>query len=929
MIEIPGYRIVRTLGQGGMATVYLAIQESFEREVALKILSGDLAKDPTFSERFLREAKIVSRLVHPNIVTVYDVGIESGQHFLSMEYIPGADLKQVRCQQSLAERLNTIKDIARALSFSGKKGYVHRDVKPENIMLHADSGRAVLMDFGIARPSDAVSSMTQTGTAIGTPHYMSPEQARGQVVDPRSDLYSLGVVLFLMLTGHVPFDADSAVAVGIKHVSEPTPLMPPHLGAFQGIINKILSKDPEHRYQTGEELIADLDAILPEVLNEVTSRESEHEQAGGVIEVGIDTSAATLVGHATIAMTPPPAPAQSPPPAQPSSPKPQPADLGISVISEDRVVYHEEESGSLWPWVSAVMLAAGVVFAVYYQQQLPAEYRWFVASDAQELERPSKILGSAPSAEEDEPQEVVKANGGELSRGLPVQRSALKKGEGVAIVESVPRPEMDAEVNTEEVAKADSAGVERTEAEPEVMLTVAKPAMVASAHIPPRANTDPKGGVEVGNSGQSAAPVSREARLAEAAEWVVKGFAEPKSAITLIPQAADRYRQLLGRNPADSEARQGLKQLREAIQKNARLALDKQRFSDVEQLLALAESTFPKASSEPKFQRLQKRMQQAVSVRKLLGQARTRIQANALTTPVGNNAAEYFKQVLAIKPDHPLATKGLEDIVKRYTKLAIDQLDEGQLDKASGLVTRGLGVDASNTELKAIAARIEQRNLLAETLQQAEQLLQQGKVLKPAGDSALDAYRKVLAVQPQQPQALAALVEMEDDLVAGAESFISSRDYQQATAEISRALFFFPESQTLQGLQRINEQAIADMIEASQPKISKVLVSNRVMASLADKQQQTLAVDRILHVGFYFKNFEAATSVVQAVLFDGARSLQIAQVPVIVSGQEGAQFFRIERPVEGFSDGGYSIDLILEGQRLSSAAFEVGNRSEL
>jgi len=741
-------------------------------------------------------------------------------------------------------------------------------------MLHADSGRAVLMDFGIARPSEAVSSMTQTGTAIGTPHYMSPEQARGQVVDPRSDLYSLGVVLFLMLVGRVPFDADSAVAVGIKHVSEPIPRLPVYLHAFQGIINKILSKDPEHRYQIGDELIADLEAVPTYALAEVAAWESAHEQVEDAIDSGIDTAAETLVGQVA-------APAQVP--------IARPSDSDITLSSEDRVAYREEESGSLWPWVAAVMLAAGVALAVFYQQQLPADYRLPLLSDKRGGSESQNTQGK-----------------GERSPVTPTV---------VAISETVNDGPADAESALPIVAFS-------AELKPDVLTTVPKPPVVAGAHLL-------SGAGEAGRADELNVPSNRDARLAEAADWVARGLADPQLATALIPQAADRYRQLLGRNPTDMEARQGLRHIREHIQQQAREALDLQRFSDVESLLLLAESTFPKAATEPKFQRLKKRMEVAVNVRALLEKAHERLQANAMTAPSGNNAAEYFKRVLVIKPHQPVATKGLEDIARRYAALATEQLAAGSITKAQNFVSRGLGVDAGNTRLKAIAERIEQQQSLTATLKQADQLRQQGSVLTPAGASALDAYRRVLAKQPRQAQALTALEMIEDDLVARIESFISSNNYQQATAEVSRALFFFPASQTLQGLQRINEQAIVDMLVASQPKISKVLVSNRLMATLGDAQQRMLAVDRIIHVGFYFKNFVAATSVVQAVLFDGARRLQIAQVPVIVSGQEGAQFFRIERPVEGFADGGYSIDLMLEGQRLSSAAFEVGRRSEL
>jgi serine/threonine protein kinase len=254
-LEIPGYKIQRELGHGGMAHVYLAIQESFGREVALKVLSPHLADDEEFSKRFLREARIVSQLNHPNIVTVFDAGKHGKYNYMSMEYIPGEDLRQLKDDISRKEALRIVKDVARALDFAGNKGVVHRDIKPENIMIHKTDKRVILMDFGIAHGDDVTHGMTQTGKAIGTPHFMSPEQTKGLKVDQRSDIYSLGVVLYQLLAGYLPFDADSAVAVGIKHLTAPIPLLPGGLEIFQPIVNRCLSKQPEHRYQKAAELI--------------------------------------------------------------------------------------------------------------------------------------------------------------------------------------------------------------------------------------------------------------------------------------------------------------------------------------------------------------------------------------------------------------------------------------------------------------------------------------------------------------------------------------------------------------------------------------------------------------------------------------------------------------------------------------------------
>ena len=271
--NIPGYKIARTLGKGGMATVYLAVQEIFEREVALKVMSKALTDDPTFGKRFMREAQIVSKLIHPNIVTVYDVGLSEGAYYLSMEYIDGADLKHMRKELTFFEKINAIKAIASALDVSGAKGYVHRDIKPENIMIERATKRAVLMDFGIARASEADISVTQAGTAIGTPHYMSPEQAKGLDVDPRADLYSLGVVLFYLTAGYVPFDGDSAVAIGIRHITEAVPELPPHLRELQWFMDKAMAKDPDMRFQTGKEFIAALDGLD---LDHIAAEDANH-----------------------------------------------------------------------------------------------------------------------------------------------------------------------------------------------------------------------------------------------------------------------------------------------------------------------------------------------------------------------------------------------------------------------------------------------------------------------------------------------------------------------------------------------------------------------------------------------------------------------------------------------------------------------------
>jgi len=266
VIEIPGYRILRQLGRGGMATVYLATQESVEREVALKVMAPALLVDENFGERFLREARIAAKLHHRHVVGVHDVGRAGDCHYIAMEYLGGGVVQaKDGSTRDVGFALRVAREIATALNYAQEKGFVHRDVKPDNILLRED-GSAVLTDFGIARACDSSLRMTRTGAIVGTPHYMSPEQARGRPIDGRADLYSLGIVLYEMLVGRVPYHADDSLAVGIKHITEPVPQLPRPLAALQPLLDRLLAKEPEDRFQTGNEVaaaIAELERDLP------------------------------------------------------------------------------------------------------------------------------------------------------------------------------------------------------------------------------------------------------------------------------------------------------------------------------------------------------------------------------------------------------------------------------------------------------------------------------------------------------------------------------------------------------------------------------------------------------------------------------------------------------------------------------------------
>jgi len=260
-IQIPGFDIEGEIGEGAMATVYLATQRSLERKVALKIIATALAADATFCERFLREGKTLARLSHPHTVTIHDIGNVGDRYYMAMEYLPDGTLKErIAAGMSAEQGVIYVRQIASALGHAHAKGLVHRDVKPANILFRAN-GSAVLSDFGIAKSLDDRTQFTQAGFAVGTPSYMSPEQARGLEIDGRADLYALGVVFYEMLMGKLPYTGTDALSTALAHLTEPLPELPIHHGRYQHILAKLLAKERGDRFSDVAELIAALDHL--------------------------------------------------------------------------------------------------------------------------------------------------------------------------------------------------------------------------------------------------------------------------------------------------------------------------------------------------------------------------------------------------------------------------------------------------------------------------------------------------------------------------------------------------------------------------------------------------------------------------------------------------------------------------------------------
>jgi eukaryotic-like serine/threonine-protein kinase len=339
------YLIIRKLGSGGMANVYLASDQELGRRVAIKILDERHARDAQFIERFRREAQHAAGLSHPNIVSVYDRGEAEGTYYIAMEYVEGRTLKELlvaRGPSPLGIAIDYTRQILSALRFAHRHGIVHRDIKPHNIIVD-NEGRVKVMDFGIARAGTA-SQMTEAGSIIGTAQYLSPEQARGAPVDQTSDLYSTGIVLYELLTGTVPFTGETPVEIAMKHLSQvpapPSSIRPEVPRDLDYVVLRALAKDPADRYHSAEDMDSDLERIARGI---GVSAETA-EAATSVLSRTDVSEAQTTVG--------------------------QPAATGTTYTPGRYYEYDEPpRRSSLVPWLLALLLLVGAAVGGWFAWQ--------------------------------------------------------------------------------------------------------------------------------------------------------------------------------------------------------------------------------------------------------------------------------------------------------------------------------------------------------------------------------------------------------------------------------------------------------------------------------------------------------------------------------------------------------------------------------
>lgn len=734
MIEIPGYRLLRQLGRGGMATVYLAVQESVDREVALKVMSPALLADPNFGERFLREAKIAARLHHRHVVGIHDVGRAGDCHYIAMEYLAGGPVLSKDGQpRPVPFALRVVREIAAAINYAQQKGFIHRDIKPDNILLR-DDGSAALTDFGIARASDSATRMTRTGAVVGTPHYMSPEQARGKQVDGRSDLYSLGIVLYEMLVGRVPYHAEDSLAVGIMHITQPVPRLPEALAVLQPLVDGLLAKEPHERFQTGNE------AAVAVARFEQAIESGELPGLAGP-PAGFRREDRTVDTEVSAPPSPRPAPAE----AQ-AWHRAEPA-LGrleeIAAATDDHImrasrsgprrVARAPKRARTGLWILAGALVVGIAaFATWkYQDRLRAflpntELNDILARAQRALDADRLDASDGSSARElfqsarsiDPDNDIARRGLGKVGgKLLERARAALAGGDvdGARAAAAAARDLLGGGVAVDDVDRA-----------------------IAAARV----------------RGDETGPLLEAARAALEGGRVL----EDDGAVAL-------YRRVLAADAGNAIARDGLSRAADALDARARAALDAGDGSAAAQLIediARVVPGFP-ALPERRAALAGLRDTAAAALDRDLGRAEEQLR-NGRVAGSADSAQALFQSVLARDAGNARARAGLRRVAQSFVVRANAALEDSNPGEAERLIGQAAALAPDLAELRA--ARVELRELRerlaiassrptltpADTARvealvaEAAQASEAGRLIEPPGHCAYDKYRAALAI---------------------------------------------------------------------------------------------------------------------------------------------------------------------------------------
>lgn len=769
MIDIPGYRTLRALGRGGMATVYLAVQESVDREVALKVMSPTLLADPTYGERFLREARIAARLHHPHVVGIHDVGRQGDYFYIAMEYIAGGPvLHEDGKARDVPFTLRVVREIAKALAYANSKNFVHRDVKPDNILLRED-GSAALTDFGIARANDGATRMTRTGAVVGTPHYMSPEQARGRSLDGRSDLYSLGIVMYELLAGRVPYHAEDSLAVGIMHITQPVPQLPPEYKALQPTLDLLLAKEPEQRFQDGNAVAAAIEQI---------ERRLERGELRELLRGRVSTSAPTM---ALPAITPATTPADPGARAEPRLGSIDLIDSGPQRFSRVDNRQAKPRRRNLGPWIftAAVVVVLGIgAFALWRNQD-----KLRALLPRTEL---NDVLVRAESALV---QGKLSGNAGDSAREL---------FESARVID----PDND-------IARAGLRRVGEALVAEAVAATQRRDFAVAHARL-----ADARALLAGGLAVEQAAAALKQAESQNTEIATLFDQAEAALAAGRLLDAngaVELYQRVLASDGANAPAQAGLRKVGVALAEQTRSLLAQGKVDEAALRIEAIARALPNDPALPNLRAelTAGRSNAAASLEAQVKRGQELLRAGRIDGAGEDTALFQFKAVLARDPNHAAARAGLGQVAQALVLQATAALEESNTTQAERLIRQAEQLAPASAELAAARSRLrdvrenleiaasrpvltqEQQQKLAANLAAADKAAQAGNLILPPGSSAYDKYRAALAMDGNNAQALAGLKALPQiardqfNVALGEQKLVRARDMVDTLEQLS------------------------------------------------------------------------------------------------------------------------------------------------